>query len=389
MNWTIFTRRAALAALMGCAALPSWALDYSGYFRAGPGSASENRARSCYGLSGPGLKYRLGNECDIFGEFQVSQPFSKDGVDYKATLMPTIYNNGTDSGDESFKLAQMYAEARGFDVFPQATFWIGKRYYGRTDVHIVDTFFVKMDGVGGGVDDIPVGPGKLSASWFRDDGTDDKAGNRFNLDYKEIPVNPGGTLRFVGSAVRPSFTGGANGLGLTVQHNQLGFPFAGAKNTLWLQTSRGSAGLDGNFGNLLAKSSDKSVRVVESFTWQNGAFGTQAMGLVQQDRPESGGKVVSTSLGGRVSYAFTKNFKLLAELGNSMKRPDAGGKQRLTKFTIAPTLSTGPALFDRPEFRFYVTHGRWNDAAGADAANNLPTGKTSDTSVGLQVEIWF
>ena len=35
----------------------------------------------------------------------------------------------------------MYAEGKGFDIAPNATFWIGKRFYGRADVHIVDTFY--------------------------------------------------------------------------------------------------------------------------------------------------------------------------------------------------------------------------------------------------------
>ena len=41
------------------------AFSTSGYFRAGTGTASKNQSRACYGLAGAGLKYRLGNECDI------------------------------------------------------------------------------------------------------------------------------------------------------------------------------------------------------------------------------------------------------------------------------------------------------------------------------------
>jgi maltoporin len=86
---------------------------------------------------------------------------------------------------------------------------------------------------------------------------------------------------------------------------------------------------------------------------------------------------------------MTKNFKMVVEAGHSTKDPSAGAKQTLTKVTIAPTLSTGPKFFDRPELRFYVTRGKWNAAAGADASNGLPAGRTNNTSVGLQAEMWF
>jgi maltoporin len=385
----VLMRRGAIALVAACAAGSSAAVDFGGYFRAGPGATSNNLSRACYGLASPGLKYRLGNECDIYGEFMFSQPFTKDGVEYRASFMPSIFNGATDTGGSELKVAQMFVQAKGFDVLPEATFWIGKRFYGRADVHIVDTFFVKMDGVGGGVDGIAAGPGKLGFAYFREDGDGKQGANRFNVDYGDLAVNPGGKLRFVGNLVDPTFTGGDSGQALTVQHNQENFPFSGAKNVAWLQAAKGSAGLDGNFGNLLANSSDKAWRAVESFNWQRGPWGGQAMALWQQDRPAAGGKTVGTSLGGRVSYAFTKNFKLLAEVGHSTKDVGSGPKQKLTKFTVAPALSTGAGFWDRPELRLYVTHGRWNAAAGADPSNGLPAGRTRNTSYGLQVEMWF
>lgn len=389
MHGTLPIRRIALALLAAGAAGSSSALDFNGYFRAGPGATSSNLSRACYGLAGPGLKYRLGNECDIYGEFLFSQGFKKEELEYGVGFMPSIYNNATDTGGADVRVAQMYVHGKGFDVLPQATFWIGKRFHGRADVHIVDTFFVKMDGVGGGVEGIDVGPGKLGVAYFREDGVAGQGANRFNVDYGGLAVNPGGKLRFVGTLVDTTFTGGATGQSLTVQHNQEKFPFAGASNVAWLQAGKGTAGLDGNFGNLLADSSDKAWRVVESFNWQRGPWGGQAIALWQQDRLALGGKTVSTSLGGRMSYGFTKHFKLVGEIGRSTKDPDVGAKQTLTKFTLAPTLSTGSAFFDRPELRLYVTHGRWNAAAGADAANGLPAGRTRNTSYGLQVETWF
>jgi maltoporin len=117
--------------------------------------------------------------------------------------------------------------------------------------------------------------------------------------------------------------------------------------------------------------------------------------MFQQDKSNAAGKADSSSLGGRLSWAFTKNFKLLGELGYSQKKPDGGATQKLTKFTIAPTLSTGPGFFNRPELRLYFTTAKWNDAANAAAGPNGLIGvpgtgsKTSGNSYGAQVEIWF
>jgi maltoporin len=74
------------------------AVDFNGYFRAGSGATKKGASRACYGLSGPSMKYRLGNECDIYGEFGLSQGFQTQGVNSKATFMTYIYNPGTDVG---------------------------------------------------------------------------------------------------------------------------------------------------------------------------------------------------------------------------------------------------------------------------------------------------
>ncbi|HUG23034.1 carbohydrate porin, partial [Piscinibacter sp.] len=64
-----FNRIAFAAALAGLfASTAVHAVDWGGYFRAGPGATKKDVSRACYGLNGPGLKYRLGNECDFYGE---------------------------------------------------------------------------------------------------------------------------------------------------------------------------------------------------------------------------------------------------------------------------------------------------------------------------------
>ena len=75
------------------------------------------------------------------------------------------------------------------------------------------------------------------------------------------------------------------------------------------------------------------------------------------------------------------------------KRPDGPARNGLTKLTFAPTWSTGPGFWNRPDLRLYVTTARWNDAAnagaGLDGLTGLGDGATRGTSWGVQLETWF
>lgn len=393
---TILAMPTLVVAGLAASAMPAQALDYSGYFRAGPGLTSQNASRACYGLNGgtSGMKYRLGNECDFYGEFVLSQPFSKDGIEYRATLMVNHYTPATEPAagkgfDQNLHVEQMFAEARGFDVAPKATFWIGKERGRRVDVHIVDTFFTEMAGVGAGFKGQPAGPGQLGVAFYKTDSDAVRPGNRLNVEYVGVPTGADGALNFFATATKGDFTGGKNGYGLTLRHDQAKLFGTSLNNTLWLQYAQGSASLNSNFGDLTAGSAAKSWRVVESFHWQSGAFGGQAIGLLAREKNSAGQGVDSASIGGRVSYALSRNFKFVTELGYSQYKPDHGATAKLTKLTLAPTLSVGPDFWSRPEFRLYMTTAKWNAAAGNVTGQPAFANKTSGTSYGAQVEWWF
>jgi len=401
--------RNALALAAALVAGQAQAVDFDGYFRAGPGATSKDAARACYDLGISGGHYRLGNECDFYGEFGLTQTGTTEGVAWKGKVMFNEYNNGTDIGGSSSSFEQMYVEGKGFDIAPGTNFWIGKRFYGRKDVHILDTFFVKMDGVGAGADQIDLGGAKLGVAFFTSDtgsglgdggnGASPNPGARLNVDVTEIPVGFG-ALRVTGTFTQGRFDNptdgkGTSGFGLSLQHT-VDVAALGGGNTLWLQYAQGSAGLDGNFGTMNAESSVKKVRLVESFAWQMGAFGGQAVALIGQhneDTLNGTPKFKELSVGGRASFALTKNFKLVGELGYMQKKPDGSDTQKLTKFTFAPTLSAGPGFWNRPELRLYVTTAKWNAAANAAAGpaglTGLANDKTRGTSYGAQAEIWF
>jgi maltoporin len=383
-------RLVAVAAFALFAANAAHAVDWTGYMRGGPAATSvSGESRQCYGLNSPGLKYRLGNECDFYGEFQLAQAMKADGVDFNAVLMTNYYSPQTES-NANYGIEQAYVEMKGVDIAPQALFWMGKRR-DRDDVHIVDTFFTNMSGVGAGVENIDAGFGKFGFSGYKTDTNGGANGiARLHAQLYDIPVNPDGKLRLVATFSKADSQGGQkgkDGFGLTAEHVQ--DKFFGGGNHIWVQYAQGSTNINQGFGNALADTNTKTWRVVESPSWQIGSFGGQAIALYQHDEEAGGVKWNSYTLGGRGSFGITKNLKFLTEIGFSGRKPNGGSQENLTKVTIGPALSTGPDFWKRPELRLYVTYADFNKAAAQDLANGLPQNKTNAVSYGAQVEIWF
>jgi maltoporin len=224
--------------------------------------------------------------------------------------------------------------------------------------------------------------GSLNAAVFRKDDDTGNPGTRLNLDLGGIGTNPGGKLRVTSVFTDFSGTGGKGGFGLSLQHNQAGV--FGGDNTAWLQYAQGSAYLNMGFGGGTDDSDQKRWRFVDSLAWTKGPLTAQTQ-IEFGKQGVTNNKETFNSIGARVAYAFTKNFKLQGEAGIASRKPQGGTTDRLTKFTIAPTLTVGPNYYDRPELRFYVTTFSFNDAYKASQGLT----KSSKTAAGFQAEIWF
>jgi maltoporin len=412
MNCPTPYRIATLAAACGVlmASTAAHAVDWTGYMRGGPAATDvSGKSRQCYGIGE--LKYRLGNECDFYGEFQLAQAVKADGVDFNAVLMTNYYSPQTES-NSNYGVEQAYVEMKGVDIAPQALFWMGKRR-DRDDVHIVDTFFTNMSGVGAGVENIDVGFGKLGFSGYKADtavvkdsaglevpnqgnGTGTQGGvGRLHAQLYDIAVNPDGKLRLVATYSKGDSQGGIkgqNGYGFNVEHVQ--DKFFGGGNHIWVQYAQGSTDINqGISDNGTHGSGYKVWRIVESPSWQVGSFGGQAIAMYQHNKAPDATQATSNywTVGGRGSWGLTKNLKWLTEIGYSSLKPDGGTAENVTKVTIGPALSTGPDFWKRPELRLYVTYADYNKAAAADTANNygFVSNKTNAVSYGAQVEIWF
>lgn len=388
----------------------AFALDVNGYLRALGGANSESGSAACFKLAGAEAKYRLGNECEVYGELLLGQELTKltDGATLNGNLMFSVFSPTSDSqmltDNSTFgRLAQAYLSANGLSVLNGGSLWLGRRYYKREDIHINDFFYWNPQGTGGGIEDVALGGVKLSYALFRQDNQDQKQyATRHDFQVRGVKANPNGELEFGLSVIPESGNPGSGDTGwaLTVQHRQTQI-LGDGWNKLAFQYGVGPGTGLGGTGDLGNTSDVKRYRIVEGVYAQvTPNLGGMLTAVYQQDRSDSA-KQTWMSLGGRVTYGLTEHIKLQGELGYDRVKPSDGAPRNLTKLTIAPTWAMGRGFWSRPELRLFYTYARWNDAARVAAegssdpavATLSSTGvfgaQNSGSTIGLQFEAWW
>jgi maltoporin len=377
-----------------------------GYFRTGFGVSGDGGRQTCFQAPGALAKYRLGNECDQYGEFTFSAPafVGTDGVVATANVMINGYiPSGTgysqsalqDGADIGFP--QMWFDFKNIDFLHGGTPWIGRRYYKREDVHITDFFYWNLSGLGGDVEDIAVGDMKLSYAAFVVDGPAggeppaQEIGVRNDLQLRGIPLHPGGSLELGANIIVDASDSDATNHGFAA-HVRYVLKALGGENKLIVQYGMGP-GADLSQSLALTTSSDRSrLRILDTLAFQvTEEVGGQLVALFQHDELDPGSQDWF-SLGGRVSYAFAEHFKLLTELGFDMVSPDEGDSATLTKLTVAPTIAAGKGFWMRPELHLFATVGLWNDAAreGVDSVGIYQgTDRTAGATFGIHGQGWW
>ncbi|WP_171027697.1 maltoporin [Photobacterium damselae] len=175
MNKVCLTAAAVSAALMSTASMAA-DVDFFGYMRAGVGISGDHGQQFEFEKNNLG---RLGNEGDAYGEIGLgSNIYQQDDMTFRVNTMLAATSNGsndwegTEKDDAKIALRQLNVEAKGVLGFaPEATLWAGKRYYQRHDIHITDRYYwdISGAGAGAGIENIAMGPGKLSLAWVRSD----------------------------------------------------------------------------------------------------------------------------------------------------------------------------------------------------------------------------
>src|SRR5450759_2751276 len=431
-------------------------VDFGGYLRSGSGTSTKGGTGVCFRLNGdsaidPGYAKvdgagRLGNECDTYGEIKLGATMgNSDGTKFGVhTLVAFGTQQVADYEQTIPAFRESYASAEGFGsgALAKSTVWVGKRYYKREDVHIVDLFTLEVAGPGAGIENIDVGVGKFSYAMMKlgnanfqtltgDPGQQigrvTLAGNpgeqltNHDLRLEGIDLGKAGSLGFGTNIIRQNNTAlygnQLNGYSAWATHSIV--MFGGVQNGLTLQTAHGAGSLNGE-GLFWANSTNPGVhsgwRVIDSanFDFGDKVNGAAFLGYGKENYPwfgttscclSKGTDRTTTSLVVRPVYHFTENLGLAVEAGTTLVRGSnvnydgnfAYTTNHLTKLTISPQMSMGSGFYARPILRAYVNFYNWNKGgAHACTGRDCQTGVagtfdnvTSATTYGVQMEAWW
>jgi maltoporin len=419
-------------------------IEIGGYFRAGYGRAEAGGPMVAFQAPGAASKYRLGNEAENYGELILSKNiyvkglFGLDeaGMHTRAALSGPIarvqlrlsffnpYSEFGSASATSVGLPEAWAEVGNVLSFaPSTKFWAGNRFYRRHDIHVTDFFYWNVSGGGGGIEDIPLGPGHLALAWIG-------WGSTGGLSYVPGP-DPANKAGFAKS----TYDLRAYDLPLLFGHVELGFAFAKASSGVdelgrKAPKSHGFAGTlvhtakrfisdDGvqkftvQFGTGAARTftagfetvtlpegtfiqaeqnGDWRLRVTESFSANIGKHFSLGPVLVfqqsREDSPES--KQTWLSGGVRPIVHFTRYVSLALESGVDWVKDEALASEGVVgKITLAPQISFDGRWDSRPVIRMFVTQAFWSDDfVGSVGGPDYATSKHGLTA-GMQMEAWW
>ena len=440
-------------------------VEFHGYFRAGSGTSSAGGEMAAFWLPGAVTKYRFGNEAENYGELEADAVvWDKDGARFKVHAMAQFWNPysagqnaqsvGTASANRDFDMSQYWVEGKGLlgdsAAFRGAALWVGKRYYNRHHIEIVDFYTWTNQGIGGGIEDIDLGFGKLHYAYIQTDNTNNlntgpameavtgqNVVGTHALRLSDLKTNPGGALSIglefararpyrsvsldsSAPAANPATGSGVananNGVSIYLEHVQSGV--MGGDNTFSVGCGTGASSPLNQLGwgsgtspDPSLTSANRTLRVVDALTLELAPpFAMQAVGSYQNSRDAAGARTVWTSLGARPMWFVTRHFSVVLEAGlDRVKYPDdyaptgapsaaAGDTGRLLKSTLGVVWRPEARFASVPQLRAFVTNADWNqvanqaglNAAGAQTiANGTFAGKTSGTNYGIQGEVWW
>lgn len=404
-------------------------VEFHGYLRTGVGGSQGGGQQVAFELPGAPTKYRLGNETENYGEFELDYRIplgDPNGMYMNLHTMATInkpYQSDSEAASSNVDLCQYWLEIGKFadgDVLKDATIWAGNRYYRRRNVDMTDFWYWNDSGMGFGIENVNLGACKLQFSVVnhrvpdsmipQDDTTTDADGCKksfsrasvwdYDLRFTGIKVSKDGELRISAMYAQPSIPDDVkegvatvpvdnSGYALNVKHalNNLW----GGNNNLVFTYGRGAMGSDLNFGSyqsttygsssipdVTADSSNKAWRALDCLTIApTKQWDAQILGMHTEhkwnDLTTGESKTdVWTSVGMRPTYHFSDHFALAYEVGyDRISHSYDNLTPAMLKQTLAFEIINGRKYDSRPSLRFFVTHARWNNDARtcADAMN--------------------
>ena len=317
------------------------------------------------------------------------------GNDYKT--WSSANPNDPGSENDSFKTRQFYV-----DITPNggATYWAGKRYYAREDIHINDYYIKDFSGTGAGVQNIKLGsgtadvaviatdPGKhpeytLHTKYSVGSWAFELAGHTMRSDSTDRDIAEWGTQAAITYSL-PGFYGFKdNGFSKIVLQGGVGL---GSASGLGSATSWGDSRKDAVSVNLItygqANLSDRWQIMPElGYRYDKNFWGTK-------DQRQQW-----VTAGVRVANPITSHFAMQYETGIDyvkVRKGQTNYDSGLFKLTVAPTLKLDTGNFwGRPEIRAFVTYGRGFGDKKIIRTDLDGKGHNKGVLFGVQTEVWF
>lgn len=428
-----FVKFSLLAIVAASATVASAAdLEFHGYARLGFGfnSAGGNQIAFMQSVSGKS-KFRLGNEADACLEPGFTMSFTKldDKSQWGVHILPAFYrrmNGANGSGDGPFPVSykEFYFYGQNVPQLGGGEIWAGRRYFGRNYLGAInDSFLEAQDGNGAGINDIPVGPAKLSFDLAAPGAYGDESGvtvvdkdlsvgahvtniPTFNKDsnlqiwarvyvpmQKKDAVDPavtvGGTFHgkrqvgFSASVMHVSGFGPAGNLTVAGRFDQNGYTDqqdngSGGKRNLEADVVYG-VNIPSARTSIDAMVGFRSTKTVKQFSDQ-AATPNDTMNLIL------GGFRTDTQLAGpfrfllefgvdtntthKYASAAAPYFDPGADTTDLTKGRFSDGKRHtLWKITPVLAINGGNDPWSRPTFRLFWTYASWNKDGAGDVAN--------------------
>lgn len=405
-------------------------LESHGYLRTGFGRSFSGGEMVQFQAPGTMAKARFGNEANHYSELQFNykyQPEDRDDSYEVVYMMATYLPYTSEDLTKAIRPETTQLYFKWNKLYNDADFWIGRRYYQRENIDILDWFWLNSAqnaDIGAGLENIKVGTGNenlnVAVMRFSDKLIDPNASNQSVEDYKmdvrlkQIAIGPQLNLNLLAQyGVRPS-NGEVN------YKKQTGYALGAwsdyKKNNLYNRTSliyrkginmvqnpyTGKSLLEfdvtGQQVYNLEKASDLQVTTdlqiddhskngfLGALTYHHKNFGVET---------ESGNNRIMNHYNatGRYTRYLTDRFNLTFDAGYDFVKHTDGAQGSLFKFTFSPEIKWSKGMFSRPTIRPFVTYATWSKElrgmVGVFNDNKVYEDKTNGFTGGLQLELWW
>lgn len=397
---------------------------FNGYLRTGIGR-SEGGQMVDFTTPEIAHKYRMGNEANHYGELQFNYRYkNKDSANvFEVTyMMSQFVPYGTEREQKFPETAQLYGKLN--DIVKGADIWVGRRYYMRKNVDMLDYFWLNSAqgaDVGFGIEGFKLNNGgnlNLAVVQFNYPETDKKSNNSYVTDFRylDLPISENSKLNFLAQygykeadSVQklPKHHGYTLGAWWDYQKKNI-------SNTTTLLFRKGSTIDSGKTiseynGNYRIYDLDHalSLDLIQNFVYDDKLKHAIQATLVYQYRDYGIGNVDTegtildnrksknaVSAGFRYLYYLSKNFNLAVEAGvDYVKSSKLGLEGSLQKITFSPQITWDYGYYTRPVIRPFVTYAHWSDdfkgTTGISSLNTRLSNKNQGVSFGLQLEVWW